>query len=172
MEPSCSVLLTRRIRMFAADQTPVAVGGVAIGIVAWAAKHRHRCIGLVKAHHPVVGNIRPDEIATGGKICRTFGPAAPAGELFEIGMTDHETQKFGIVDDIGQHSSSNQSQVLKMPAWCCWPAPGRLRILRARPYLNVTIKGNVPCSPRWGRRQRKTADSNEYPLRRPLGPAR
>src|SRR5262249_48870526 len=41
---------------------------------------------------------------------------------------------------------------------------------QAKPYLIVAIKGNVTPSPRLGTAQRKTADSNEYPLRRPLGP--
>ena len=64
--------------VLARDETALTVDGVAVGVVRRLTEDADRAIALVEAHHPVVGDVREDEMPAGGEVGRPFGPA-PAG---------------------------------------------------------------------------------------------
>ncbi len=85
--------------MLAGDEPAFVIGGVAIGVVARLAKYRHRAVGLVEPHQPVVRNVRPDKIAAGRKVRRPLGPAHAGMELVQQPMADDKCAKSRIVND-------------------------------------------------------------------------
>ena len=69
------------VAMLAADETSLTVHRVAVGIPRRIAEDAHCARGLVVTQHPVVGDIAPDEITAGWKIC---GPLSPTAALIEL----------------------------------------------------------------------------------------
>src|SRR4029077_11778623 len=67
--------------MLAGDEPSLSIDGVAVGIVGRLAEDADLTVRLVIAQHPVVRNIRPDQIAARKEIGRSFRPAA-SGEKF------------------------------------------------------------------------------------------
>ena len=74
--------------MLAGDQPAFAVDGMAVGVHGRLAEDRDRAVGLVPAHHAVVGDVRPHQIAPGREPGRPLGPAAAGVELFEVHVAD------------------------------------------------------------------------------------
>ena len=82
-----TVMLTARdaaATVFAGEHPALAVQGVAVGVPGRLLKHRDRAVGLVPAHHPVVRNIGPQQVAPGRHIDRAFCPAAATGEFLQV----------------------------------------------------------------------------------------
>ena len=77
-----------------------AVDGVPIGVVAGLAEHRHRAIGLVVPHHPVVGDVRPNQVAAGCEVGRTLRPAGPRPKHLEMHVGERHTEKPFVEDGI------------------------------------------------------------------------
>src|SRR5882724_701163 len=86
--------------LLAGDQTALAVDGVPIGVVAGLAEHRHRAIGLVVPHHPVVGDVRPNQVAACCEVGRTLRPAGPRPKHLEMHVGERHTEKPFVEDGI------------------------------------------------------------------------
>ena len=84
--------------MLTGHQTAMPVGGIAVREVRRLAKDAHMPVGFVITQHPVIGNIRPDQIAPGGEIGRPFGPATPRIELFHSGAVVDQAGKALVYD--------------------------------------------------------------------------
>ncbi len=93
-------------QVFAGDKSSLSVNRVAVRILRWLAKHRYRGIGIIKAHHPVIRDIGPDEIAASGKPGRSFTPSAASPQPFDMGMAKRATSKFRF-DDFDSRSLDN-----------------------------------------------------------------
>ncbi len=61
----------------------LAVAGVAVGVVGGVAEDGDRAVGLVEAHHAVVGDVGEDEIAAGGEVGRSFRPPRAGPQLLQ-----------------------------------------------------------------------------------------
>ncbi len=64
--------------VLARDEPALTVDGVAVGVVRGMTEDADRAIALVEAHHPVVGDVREDEMPASREVGRPFRPA-PAG---------------------------------------------------------------------------------------------
>ncbi|SIT56991.1 hypothetical protein BQ8794_30440 [Mesorhizobium prunaredense] len=62
-------------QVLAGDKPPLIVDRVSVAVIARLAKHRDRAVGLIPAHHPIVRNVGPDEVATRPEPCRALQPA-------------------------------------------------------------------------------------------------
>ncbi len=62
-------------QVLAGDQPALPVHGVAVVVAAALPEHGDRAVRLVEAHQPVIGDVRPQEIAPGGKVGRALRPA-------------------------------------------------------------------------------------------------
>src|SRR5260221_14527820 len=60
--------------MFACDEPALVVDRVSVRIVGALSENGDLARFLYEAQHPVVGNVRPDEITAGRKPSRTLGP--------------------------------------------------------------------------------------------------
>ncbi|HEY0986132.1 MAG TPA: hypothetical protein VGD80_03735 [Kofleriaceae bacterium] len=76
--------------MLARHQAALAVDGVTVGVVAGLAEHRHRAVGLIPAHHPIVRDVGPHEVATRGEVGRAFAPAAAGPQPVELGVEQRQ----------------------------------------------------------------------------------
>src|SRR5690606_27088056 len=81
------------IAVLAGDQAALPVDGVAVRITRRLAEHADSSVGLIEAHHPVVRNVRPDEISARGEPGRPFRPGAAAVKAFQPGVCAEETAK-------------------------------------------------------------------------------
>ena len=88
-------------QVLAGDEAALSVHGVAVRIIRGQAEHRNRTVGFVEPHHPVVGNVGPDEIAPGREIGRAFRPAAAGPEVFEFRMANDERLEARVMVDRG-----------------------------------------------------------------------
>ena len=70
--------------VFAGDEPALAIDRIAVGIVGWLAKHADRAVALVVSQHPVVGDVREDEVARGGEVRGAFGPSRAGPEAFDV----------------------------------------------------------------------------------------
>ena len=100
--PSCSVRVTERLRVLARDQPALQVDGVAVAVLCRLAEDRNRGVRVVPAHHAVVGNVGPDQIAPGREPGRSLGPAAAGVELFEVDVGKRQLAKARVDDREGR----------------------------------------------------------------------
>ena len=70
--------------VFARDEPALAIDGVAVGVVGRFAKYADRAVALVVSQHPVVGDVREDEVARGGEVRRALGPSRAGPEAFDV----------------------------------------------------------------------------------------
>jgi hypothetical protein len=84
--------------VFAGDEPAVAIHGVAVRVVRWLTEDRDGTVGFVPAHHAVVGNVGPHEIAPGGEPGRPLRPAKSGREFFDRDVAVNEGAKARVVD--------------------------------------------------------------------------
>jgi hypothetical protein len=65
--------------VLARDQTPLAIGRVAVRIVGLRTEDTQVVVILRDPHHAVVGDVAEDQITAAAEIGRTFGPAEAGG---------------------------------------------------------------------------------------------
>jgi hypothetical protein len=80
-------------QMLAGDEPSLIVDSVAIRVVAGRAEYRCVSAGIVVAHHPVVGDVRENQIAPGGKPGRPLQPAATRPKPLDASVTDEAAFK-------------------------------------------------------------------------------
>src|SRR6056297_400372 len=85
-------------QVLAGDQPSLTVDCISICIARWLTEDRNRSVGFVEPHHSIVRDIGPDEIASGGKPCRTFRPPRATPEAFDPCMPYNAGFKAGIDD--------------------------------------------------------------------------
>src|SRR5215469_818715 len=85
--------------MLARHQPPLAINGIAIGMVGWASVYGDFSVAIVVAQHAVVGNVGPDQIASRGKIGGTFGPAAACIQAMQLSIGREKARKALVQDD-------------------------------------------------------------------------
>ena len=100
------------VAVLAGDEAALAVDRVAVGMAGRMAKDADRIRGLVEAHHAVVGNVAPDQIAPGREIGGPFRPAAALRQLFQPRRSDEQAPEAIVEDngDIPVHGSDMSSQ--------------------------------------------------------------
>src|SRR5680860_980077 len=69
--------------MMRADQTPLAVDGVAVGVSGRVAEDRRFAVGFIPFHDAVVGDVTPDHVTSCREVSGAFRPAASFRELFD-----------------------------------------------------------------------------------------
>jgi 2,5-diketo-D-gluconate reductase B len=84
--------------VLAADQAALVIGGVAVGVLRRISEHGDMAIAFIIAQHAVVGDVRPDEIATCGKPCRSFSPTAACPQALHTRMADQALLKAWVED--------------------------------------------------------------------------
>ena len=84
--------------VLARDQPALAIDGVAIRVVGRLAKHADRAVALVVSQHPVVGDVREDEVARGGEVRRALGPSRAGPEALDVGRSIEAVEESRIED--------------------------------------------------------------------------
>ncbi len=84
--------------VLAAQQTPLAVAGIAVGVVRGLAEHAHMAVFLVPAHHAVVWNVAPDQAAIVVNVDRSFRPSESSSDPLDRGVADLVLEAF--VEDL------------------------------------------------------------------------
>src|SRR6185437_5938120 len=72
--------------MLAGDEPPIAVARVAVRVVRGAAEDADMPVLLEPAHHPVVGDVAPQQVAAVAEIDRPLGPAEAGGDALDCGV--------------------------------------------------------------------------------------
>ena len=85
-------------QMLAGDEPALIVDGVAVRVVGALAEHRDFVRWLDVAHHAVVGDVGPDEIAPGGEPGRALAPARAGPQPLDAHMAG-ETGLESLIDD-------------------------------------------------------------------------
>ncbi len=75
--------------VLAADEPPLAIARVAVGIVRGRAEDAHMPVFLQPAHHAIVGNIAPHQKSAVAEIDRALGPAEAGGDPLDRRIADH-----------------------------------------------------------------------------------
>jgi hypothetical protein len=119
--------------MLAGHQPALAIDGIAIGVVGGAPENRDLAVAFVVAQHAIVGNVRPEKIAPGGEIGRSFGPTAACIEAMQMGGGTEQALK-ALIQNL-EFSGHDDVLLSPMPAMgrAFAPfAPGRSRLFHER----------------------------------------
>ncbi len=84
------------VAVLAGDEPALPVDGVAVGIAGGIAEHRDRAVGLVVAHHAVVWDVGPDEIAPAAEIGGALRPFEAARQFFDMAVAVEQRAEAGV----------------------------------------------------------------------------
>ena len=101
MRPSCSVRRDAAAAVLAADQSALAIDGVAVGVATRLAKDSCVAGAFVEAQHPVVGDVGEHQRARRREIDRALGPAAAGPQRLQTGVAVEAGAKALVEDFIG-----------------------------------------------------------------------
>jgi len=68
------------------DQPALAVARIAVGVIARRAEYADVAVVLEPAHHAVVRNVAPDQVAAIGEVDGPLGPTEPGGDPLDRGV--------------------------------------------------------------------------------------
>ena len=93
--------------VLAGHEPALPVDRVAVVVARGLQKGRHRAVRLVEAHHAVVRDVGPDQVAAGREIGGALGPSPAGPQLLQVDVAEHQALEARVADvqALGVHGS-------------------------------------------------------------------